>query len=433
MIFVLNKNKNETITMKLTNLNFILLFLLMTLTHKTSATNLENKIANALKFAEIQLDKHAQRKSPNRYTCYTNLDGKWRSTGMETWCSGFPGGLMWMMYDHTKERKWANYAREWTSSVRARATATDQDTSFQIYNSFGYGLRYGSDLLSDAEVRDYESVLRWATNTFTTQRYNTHVGGFRTWPALSFDPYNGVWEINSDMIMNLELPLWVATNTNDLNLRDKISRHEELMWKNTVYKEGDTQWISPENEKFVLREIGSHYHVVGYDPRMGVVTHKRTEQGDKTESTWSRGQSWLVYGYPMLYRYTGYPKYLERAEVVFDYYMKALKAQSKNAIPYSDFDALVDDQNPLDTAAAAIVASASIELYQLTGQKKYLEAAEWMLNELTSEPYLATNTAYESILTRGSHSYHQHYEAGTLFGDFFFVEAMLRYLQLKNK
>ena len=132
----------------------------------------------------------------------------------------------------------------------------------------------------------------------------------------------------------------------------------------------------------------------------------------------------------MLYRYTGYERMLERAEVAFDYYMSALKAQSKDTIPYTDFDAPVDASHGLDTSAAAIVASAAIELYGFTQDPKYLEAAEAMLRDLTSPPYLAMDTPYKSILTRGSWAYDRHEEVGTIFGDFYLVEAMLRYKQL---
>ena len=82
--------------------------------------------------------------------------------------------------------------------------------------------------------------------------------------------------------------------------------------------------------------------------------------------------------------------------------------------------------------SAAVVASAAIELYQFTREEKYLDAAENMLNDLTSPPYLATGTPYESILTRGSWEYDRHEEVGAIFGDFYLVEAMLRFKQLKG-
>lgn len=395
-----------------------------------SAETLENKIDRALELAEVRLEEHAKRTGPERFTCYTDVDGNWIGRNLNGWCCGFSAGLMWMMYDHSGDEKWANYGRDWNDSIRPRASASDNDTGFQIFNSFGYALRHGSEALSEEEIRDYESVLHWATNTFTTQRYNAHVGGFRTWPPTLYLPYEGEFEINSDMIMNLELPLWVVEKTGDMDLLDKIARHEDTTWKHTIFEDGESEWETEGNEEFVERKNGSHWHVVEFDPKTGSVINKRTEQGDKTESTWSRGQAWLIYGYAMLYRYTGYEQYLQRAEVTYDYYMESLKAQSEDFIPYSDFDAPVDERNPLDTSAAAVVASAAIELYQITDNKDYLTTAEGILNDLTSEPYLSIGKEYEAILTRGSHSYDRNDEVGTIFGDFYLVEAILRYRQL---
>lgn len=397
-----------------------------------SAASLDEKIDNALAFAEVQLEQHAQRSGPTRFTCYTDTAGDWIGRGLNGWCCGFSAGLMWMMYSHTGDARWADYGRDWNDSIRPRATASDNDTGFQIYNAFGYALRYAPDALSDEEKRDYEGVIRWANETFTSQRYNAHVGGYRTWPPTLWDAYNGEFEINSDMVMNLELPIYVAKDTGNMELVDKVVRHADTTWKHTVYKEGDAQWEPPTSEEYVPRKYGSHWHVVEFNPATGAVINKRTAQGDKAESTWSRGQAWLVYGYSMLYRYTGYPVMLERAGIAFDYYMSALKTQSQDHIPYTDFDAPVNESHGLDTSAAAIVASAAIELYGFTQDEKYLDAAENMLSDLTSPPYLAEGTPYKSILTRGSWAFDEHKEVGAIFGDFYLVEAMLRYRQLEK-
>ena len=367
-----------------------------------------------------------------RFPCYTDTDGKWIGRDLNGWCCGFSAGLMWMMYSHTGDAKWADYGRDWNDSIRPRATASDNDTGFQIFNAFGYALRYAPTALTEEEKRDYEGVIHWANETFTSQRYNAHVGGFRTWPPTLFKPYEGEFEINSDMVMNLELPIYVAMTTGDMDLIDKVSRHADTTWQHTVFKDGDSQWEPPDSDEYVPRQHGSHWHVVEFDPQTGTVLEKRTEQGDKAESTWSRGQAWLIYGYAMLYRYTGYERMRERSEIAFDYYMKALKAQSKDTIPYTDFDAPVDATHGLDTSAAAIVASAAIELYEITDEQKYLDAAEAMLNDMMSPPNLATGTDYDSILTRGSWEYDRHEEVGAIFGDFYLIEAILRYKGLSN-
>ena len=391
------------------------------------AQTLDDKIDQALAFSQLQLDRLARRKGDQRFVAYTDRDGKWIGRNVSDWCCAFTPGLMWMMYDYTGDAKWEAYGRDWTEAVRQRATATDNDTGFQIFCAYGYGLRHAP---GETKGRGYESVIRQASETLTSQRYNANVGAYRTWPPQLTEPYVGKFEVNSDMIMNLELPIHVAVSTNDHDLLDKVMRHQETTWQHTIFKTGDMQWVQPGSPEYVERKHGSHWHVVDFDPTNGNVIHKRQYQGDRDESTWSRGQAWLIYGYAMLYRYTGNELMLDRAGVCFDYYMAALEAQSNDSIPYSDFDAPLEKTHPRDSSAAAIVASAAIELYESTGDKKYLNAAEEMLGDLTSPPYLAEDTEYESILTRASYMFDDQKEIGAIFGDFYFVEAMLRYKKL---
>ena len=58
---------------------------------------------------------------PRRFTCYTDTGGKWTDRGFNTWCCGFFAGLMWMMYSHTGDKKWADYGRDWNDSIRPKA------------------------------------------------------------------------------------------------------------------------------------------------------------------------------------------------------------------------------------------------------------------------------------------------------------------------
>ena len=38
-----------------------------------------------------------------------------------------------------------------------------------------------------------------------------------------------------------------------------------------------------------------------------------TYQGYSDNSTWTRGHTWSIYGYAMIYRYLGEPRFLERS------------------------------------------------------------------------------------------------------------------------
>lgn len=395
------------------------------------AQTLNEKIATALDFAEVQLDALAQRTGSSRFIAYTDTSGEWGNESSSNWCSGFPAGMMWMMYDYTGDSKWATYGRSWTDAVAARATATDNDTGFQIFCSYGYGLRHASDALSATERDAYQAKLEQGADTFTEERYHPTIGAYRAWQntrtsistavsspsatANADSPYGmPYFEVNIDMMMNMELPTYVGLNGGNTDYDDFAINHADATFFNQV------------------RSDGSTYHVAGYDED-GSVLYVRTHQGSETETTWSRGQAWAVYGYTMMYRYTGEARMLEHAEETFDYFMAALTAQSDDYVAYSDFDEPIGGttRHPRDTSASAIVASAAIELYTITDDAKYLTAAENILGDLTSEPYLASGSpGWESILTKGSEKFDNKDEEGTAFGDFYFVEAMLRYLAL---
>lgn len=404
----------------------------MAATSISFAQSLEEKIDNALEHSQAKLEAFAQRDGFYRYAAYTNTEGKWDIQGAWNWCSGFPAGMMWMLYDYTGDDKWATYGRAWTEAVESRAVASDNDTGFQIFCSYGYGLRYASDELSADEKADYHKVLQTASETFTSQRYNEIVGAYRSWPPRLRNPYKGKFDTNIDEMMNMELPAYVAVTSDNPGLMEAVMSHADTSWQHNIFKPGDKEWEPVDSPEYVKRQVGSTWHVVGYDSATGDVVDKRTSQGDKTDSTWSRGQAWAIYGFAMTHRFTHAGRDLWHAGACFDYYMKALKAQSDDYIPYSDFDAPVTEDHPRDTSAAAVVASAALELYHFTQDEKYIEAAEAILSDLTSPPYLSKGTDYESILTKGSSHYDAHEEAGTIFGDFYFIEAMLRYKALKS-
>ena len=378
------------------------------------------KLNDALEFAEQPLTGLAEEvlDNTNQFVDYSNTAGQWNVKNSSTWCSGFVPGLFWYMYDHTGELVWSQRARLWTNGVRSRSTAADNDTGFQIFDSFGLGY-----LILGESNEDYLNVMRTATNTFSTQRYNPIIGCYRAWTNRSSNPVTNpsitasttnpndmVFEVNIDMLMNLELPLFIGYRDSNQNYIDESISHADISWRDLV------------------REDGSTYHVVGYKPD-GSVDYKRTHQGWITDSTWSRGQAWAVYGYTMVYRYTQLLRMLDRAEACFDYFVTATDIQSSDAIPYSDFDAALNSQNPRDSSAAAIVASAALELYDMTEDEKYLIRASAILNSLASTEYLSRGTNYESILRKASSKWGDP-ETAAIFADYFFVEAGLRYLEM---
>lgn len=336
------------------------------------------------------------------FTDYTDIDGEWDTKGNETWCSGFVPGLFWYLNAITENKEWKERAMHWTEGTRSRAYDTDNDTGFQIYDSFGLGYTIGGE-----NTADYKAVMVAGAKTLVDERYNKKIGAFRSWKQGISNPERMPFEVNIDQLMNMELVLWVGKNANKPEYTKMAVSHADKTWENNN------------------RDNFSTYHVVGYNGE-GEVVDKRTHQGWKDHSTWSRGQAWSVYANVMFYRFTGLERMLERSKNAYSYYIKATKKQTNDFVPFADFDAPIDEDNPRDTSATAIVASALLELYNVTKDDKYLKDAESMLISLSTPAYLATDANYQSILLKGSEKWDEP-EVGSIFGDYFFVEALYRW------
>jgi len=350
------------------------------------------------------LANNALQSNQNIFTDYTNEAGQWDNKRNKTWCSGFVPGIFWYLNALSNDKVWKERAMFWTEGVRDRAVKTDNDTGFQIFDSFGLGYTIGGE-----NSEDYKSVMVTGANTLVEQRYNKQIGAFRSWKQGIKDPTILPFEVNIDQLMNMELVLWVGENANKPEYTKMAISHADKTWENNV------------------RDNGSTYHVVGYNLE-GDVVDKRTHQGWKDDSTWSRGQAWAVYAYAMFYRYTGLDRMLERSKKSYQYFIEATKHQTDDLVPYSDFDAPLNAQNPRDTSATAVVASALLELYKITKDEEYLKDAEAMLVSLSTPEFLAMDSAYQAILLKGSEKWGEP-EVGSIFGDYFFIEALYRWQQ----
>jgi hypothetical protein len=181
-----------------------------------------------------------------------------------------------------------------------------------------------------------------------------------------------------------------------------------------------------------VRPDGSTYHVVNYDPATGAMKSKATAQGYSAGSTWSRGQAWAIYGFTMTYRETGDTRFLETARKTADYFISHLP---DDHVPYWDFQAPGIPNEPRDSSAAAIAASALLELSRLENDagrsSRYQASARDILASLSSSAYLSEGTSNQAILLHGTrHKPHNSYDTGLIWGDYYFLEGLLRYTQV---
>jgi unsaturated chondroitin disaccharide hydrolase len=153
------------------------------------------------------------------------------------------------------------------------------------------------------------------------------------------------------------------------------------------------------------------------------------KQGYATESTWSRGQAWAVYGFTTAYRYTKDPRFLDAARRTADYFVRRLPP---DRVPYWDFDVPDKATAPRDTSAAAVAASALLELSSDESdpdvKQRDADTARGILISLSSPTYALRDRRFAAMLQHGTQHLPKGWaDSGIMFGDYYFIEALGRY------
>ena len=318
------------------------------------------------------------------------------------WCSGFFPGTLWLVYDYTGDEKFRTLAERETAKVEPiKWVTTDHDVGFQINCSFGQQYR----LTGDPHARE---VMHTAARSLAT-RFNPTVGCIRSW---DFQLKGSNWQfpVIIDNMMNLELLMSVAAIENEPSLAEVAVSHANTTMKNHYRPDFTT------------------YHLVDYNPDDGSVSRRQTVQGYSDDSAWARGQAWSLYGFTMMYRFTRNAAYLDRAVAVADMLLSRLP---KDGIPYWDFDSPKIPDDYRDASAAAVMASAFVELaaYAKDGSP-YLKMAERQLRTLSSREYLAepgTNGGFILKHSVGNLPGNSEVDVPLSYADYYFLEALEKY------
>ena len=365
-----------------------------------------------LAYCGSQVDRALERLRPYDFTMMPRniLTGEqiWncRKAKAEEWCSGFWSGILWMDYDYTRSEAVMKAAMGYTDAIAPIVTQPiyDHDLGFIVINSFLKGYEQTKDAR-------YKQLALQAADSLATL-YNNKVGTILSWPRHVKD-YGGHNTIMDNM-MNLELLFWAAENGGGKRLKDIAVRHAETTMKNH------------------FRPDGSCYHVAVYDTLDGHFIKGVTHQGYSDSSMWSRGQSWAIYGYTMVYRYTRDQRFLDHAQKVTDIYLKRLKETSDDMVPIWDMDAPVG-QREKDASAACVVASALLELCQYVKDGDYYrEQAVKMLRDLSTDRYQSRDKNVSFLMhSTGHHPAGSEIDASIVYADYYYMEALIRLKQLQ--
>ncbi|QIL77176.1 glycoside hydrolase family 88 protein [Hymenobacter sp. HDW8] len=358
-------------------------------------------VEQVLALAEKQYTGYfSQYPDSTKYPRSSKEDGTILLTSSRNWTSGFFAGNLWYMARLTNKESWRRRAAAWTETLEAeKNTTSTHDLGFIINNSFGQGYAL-------TQNPKYKEVVLQASATLG-RRFNPTVGAIRSW---DFAPFT--YPVIVDNLMNLEMLLSAAKLGGDTTLARIAKTHANT------------------DLKYRFRKDHSTFHVLDFDPATGKLRKQMTHQGIADNSCWARGQAWAIYGYTMLYRFTGNKQYLTAAQNAADYFIKQTN-RIPDHIPYWDFNDPAIPNSPRDASAAAVAASGLLELSKYAkSPKKYYGSATAMLSSLCTPQYLAaagTNNFFLLKHSTGNKPSKSEIDVPLVYADYYFLEALWRH------
>ena len=324
---------------------------------------------------------------------------------IQWWTSGHYPGSLWYLYEATGDEFFKERATAWTENLTPISKFTgNHDIGFMMFCSFGNARRI---LKTDR----YDHLLVEAAGTLCL-RFEPKLGVIRSWGKV--DERKNFLVIPDNM-MNLELLEWAAKAKNgEKRFADVARSHATVTMKNHFRADGGT------------------YHVLNYSQKDGRIQEIRRGQGASCFTAWSRGQSWAIYGYTMMYRETKDKAYLEFAQKVTDYAINHPN-MPEDGIPYWDYGAPGEER---DSSAGSIMASGLLELANYVDAEKgsmYRNFAVKQLLSLASPAYFSEGDEIGHFLLKhgvGAKPSGSEIDTPLNYGDYYFLEALMR---VKNR
>ena len=185
-----------------------------------------------------------------------------------------------------------------------------------------------------------------------------------------------------------------------------------------------------------IRPDGSVNHIVVHEMDRVGVKEVKAGQGYSSDSSWSRGVAWAVYGSVISYIYAGKKEYLEAAKRCADYFITECK--KTEYLPLIDFKA---PQVPVlyDSTAGVITACGLLEIAKYVSKEESEKYAQEAINLLRAcdEKFCNYDDNEDCLVLMGSGRYPRDeadldsVHVPVIYADFFFVESLCKLKERK--
>jgi unsaturated chondroitin disaccharide hydrolase len=359
------------------------------------------------------------------------VGGRYTSRGWTDWTQGFQFGSAILQFDATGDRGALAAGRGGT--LRHMAAHVSHvgvhDHGFNIVSTYGnlhHLAKSGRMSASEGDLRFYELALR-VSGAIQAARWTELPKGLGY-----IYSFNGPHSLFADTIRSLRSlalshrldHVLMGENGRRISLLDRLLRHAETTARFNVYH-------GRGRDIYDVRGRVAHESIFNLND--GSYRCPSSQQGYSPFTTWTRGLAWILCGYAEQLEFLDtlpaaefqarggksrvMAMFLDTARAAADYY---IGIAASDGVPYWDTGAPglaklgdylarpadpFNDQEPVDSSAAAIAAQGLVRLGRFLGAGKqaadgarYLAAGLTVARTIFGEPYLSTSPRHQGLL-----------------------------------
>lgn len=370
----------------------------------TPFTISEEKVRSAIDAAMLKVDMSLELYGSDKFPTNFAKDEPYSARDNKGgWWQGFWTGMLWHAYELTENDKYRTTAQQHVLSFYQRIYqkngVDNHDMGFLFSLSCVAAYRKTGDPTAKA------AALMAADHLIT--RYNERSEFIQAWGEVGEE---AEFRLIIDCLMNIPLLYWATEVTGDQKYKDMAYRHF-LTTSEVIY-----------------RADGSTYHTYFFDANTGEPLRGATKQGAGDETTWSRGQSWGIYGPMLTHVYMKDEKSLEVFREAAIYYLNNIPS---DYVAYWDLCYNDGDYEPKDSSSASIAACAFLEAAKHLDESDpyreiYLSAAHRIMNSLIDHYTTKDIPNVNGLLLHGTNSGQSGIDHMQIWGDYFYLEALHR-------
>lgn len=322
------------------------------------------------------------------------------------WTNAFWSGVVWLAYEVTGDDKYRKLGEKHVEDFHQRVVddveLDHHDLGFLYIPSCvsAYKLT-GNELAKEAAILAADKLIT---------RYQEKGQFIQAWGELGAkDNYRLI----VDCLLNIPLLYWATDVTRDNKYRDIAEKHYQAT-VNTA-----------------IRDDASAFHTFYFDPETGEPVEGKTRQGYADDSSWARGQAWLVYGIALNHFYDEQDNNVQLFEAVTNYYLNRLPEDFVNYWDLIFSDGSGQSRDTSATAVAVCGLNLMDKYLPETNKHKhvYRYAQHAMLESLIDNYTELKTDGIAALVNSGVYSWHsgKGVDEGNIWGDYFYMEALVRF------